>query len=57
MPNNLKAATEILAEAEAVVDVLEEGQQEGHQALINPTMRHLGPPPNNRSKQKERLWL
>jgi hypothetical protein len=55
-PNNLKAATEILVEAEAAVDVPEEGQ-EGQQALINPAMRHLSPPWNNKSKQKERLWL
>lgn len=50
--NNLKAATGTRARAEAVVDVAEEGQ-EGHQAHTSP----LSPPPNNRSRQKESLWL
>jgi hypothetical protein len=57
MQNNLRAATEMLAEAEAAVDAPEEGHQEGHQPPTNPAMRNLSPPPNNRSKQKERPWL
>lgn len=54
--NKRRAAIEMLAKAEAVVDVPEEGQ-EGHQAHTNSTMRNPNPRPNNRSKQKERLWL
>jgi hypothetical protein len=57
IPNTLRAATEMLAKAEAAVDAPEEGHQEGHQPLTNPAMRNPSPPPNNRSKQKERLWL
>jgi hypothetical protein len=56
-PNNPRAATGILAEAEAVVDVAEEGQQEGHQALTSRTTRIPSPPSNNRFKQKEKPWL
>jgi hypothetical protein len=57
MPNNLRLATETLAEAEVAVDAPEEGQQEGHKALTNPAMRNPNPPPNNKFKQRERLWL
>ena len=56
MPNKHRAATEMLAKAEAVADAPEEGQ-EGHQAHTSLPMRNPNPPPNNRFKQKERLWL
>lgn len=51
MANSHKAAIEMLAEAEVVEDAPTEEGQEGH---TNPTMRKTNPPPNNRSKQRER---
>jgi hypothetical protein len=54
--NKPRVAIEMLARAEAVVDAPEEGQ-EGHQAHTSSTIRNLNPPPNNKSKRKEKLLL